>query len=464
MASAAIRTWSTNGSGRAKIPYSFLHLGEERQRFPCVLGFELLDSKTRVHEYPIADRGLVDEAEIGFAHVARERNLATRALDLSNLRWNRQAHVFCTPCGGSGLSQATPQSPGGTARIQQGVESLVFEQGNEAFGQELVCEDASRQRDGRQPGPFPDVFADTQCSMSDGVMETGRAHRRGHVPPYVVDQGPDHIGALDDQRPVPAGNHACVIRLLFAGCEMRLRFEFHGRLRVKRVVTADAQQGGGGIEEASHARRVRTIDAPRNHPGQQWKPIGLVGELLAQADGIDAKGRMEIRESHARGFLRGGVSTRLRHGFKVRHAVRAGVIVDHKEFAAPEQVVRAPTEAVKRDRDGGSRMVRFDRRTQGVVMLNGNPFRRLFAGVLGGEIAWMRVECDGSRIDLEYVLQMLDALQERFVRGEVGEVADMVAEESVFAPGDTDRIVEFGSGRENFVAGGIERQLDWNGA
>ena len=127
--------------------------------------------------------------------------------------------------------------------------------------------------------------------------------------------------------------------------------------------------------------------------------------------------------------------------------------VGHQHLAAPQRAVGAVAQPVEGQAQHRRRPTVLDhaRRDVGVVVLHADGRQVELEGELGRQV--LRVEVVGHHLGLHAVevAEVVDRLQERAVRGQVLEVADVVAGHHGGALHDADRALQLGPEREDLA-------------
>ena len=134
--------------------------------------------------------------------------------------------------------------------------------------------------------------------------------------------------------------------------------------------------------------------------------------------------------------------------------------VGDEELSAPQRPVRPVAEAVEAHGEHGFDTTVLDhaRGGVGVMVLDADQWTIEIEGELRREV--LRVEVVGDEVGDHAVQrrQVIDRLEERRVRGDVFEVADVVAGDHVAALGHRHRVLQLGPDGEDGDARRIERQ------
>ncbi len=125
--------------------------------------------------------------------------------------------------------------------------------------------------------------------------------------------------------------------------------------------------------------------------------------------------------------------------------------VRDEELPSPQCAVGAVAEAVEREREHGAGPAVFGeaRRDVGMVVLHTDAREIQVRGELAREVLGVEVVGDDLGDHGVERAEVVDCLQERAVRGEMFEVADVVARDDVGANGHRDRALELRSDGED---------------
>ena len=143
------------------------------------------------------------------------------------------------------------------------------------------------------------------------------------------------------------------------------------------------------------------------------------------------------------------------------HPAEAGEVGD-EELSAPQRPVGPETESVEAHGQHGRDTTVLDhaRGGMGVMVLDADEWTVELDGELRREV--LRVEVMGDEVGDHTVQrrQVFDRLEERGVRGDVFEVADVMAGDHVGALGHRHRVLQLRSDGEDSDGRGVERQPD----
>src|SRR5712691_11094447 len=129
--------------------------------------------------------------------------------------------------------------------------------------------------------------------------------------------------------------------------------------------------------------------------------------------------------------------------------VRCG---SHEEFAAPEMAIRAISRAVPgyANRRPFAAMLRQTTGDVRMMMLHRNVGQSLESkGVLAREIPGMQVVCHRLRDNVKKLFEVRDALNEGAIGLVVFQVADVVAQEGILPPGQTEGVLQMAATGED---------------
>src|SRR5688572_14905378 len=155
---------------------------------------------------------------------------------------------------------------------------------------------------------------------------------------------------------------------------------------------------------------------------------------------VGAEYRVEQTRGGTSRLTRRCVAAGKRESSKVCDTIEP-VIADQKKFAAPDSSVRSVTCSVPCDTEHRrcDLILRHARQDMGVVMLNRDRLQARSARPAGREVVRMQIVCDGCRLYLEKVLQIVDDALERIICGTRLEIADMLTDEHLVAGRNGDR-------------------------
>ena len=147
------------------------------------------------------------------------------------------------------------------------------------------------------------------------------------------------------------------------------------------------------------------------------------------------------------------------HRCQVTDAAKAGQVGD-EELAAPERAVGAVPDAVEADRQHrlGAAVLDETRRGVGVVVLHSDRRQPELEGELRRQVLRMEVVGDDLGHDPVQPGKVVDRLEERPVRRQVLEVADVMAGDDVAALGDGDGALQLRTDGEHGGRRGVEGQ------
>ena len=224
--------------------------------------------------------------------------------------------------------------------------------------------------------------------------------------------------------------------------------ELDGGLALVVDRVADAEQGGGRVEQAARAGGQRGVHAPGGHRGHGG-PLVLVA-----AGHVPRRGVAQVGRGHPPGLPDRGRAAGHRDGGEVAAALVSGE-VGHEELAAPDGAVGAVAGAVEGHPDDRAVLGRVAVVGQaggdvGVVVLHADQVQALvgvgeFQRVLGGQVLRVQVVRDHLRLDAEQPAEVRDALGERAQRLGVLQVPDVVRDEGVPPLGQAERVLELGA-------------------
>ena len=177
------------------------------------------------------------------------------------------------------------------------------------------------------------------------------------------------------------------------------RLQQHGGLAFEGTAIAHTEQARRGVEAASHAARFRTVQAAREHRGDN---SGARTMRKAPFNFIVAPEGVQRCSGHAPGLDGGAVCARECQMTQVAKA-SAGCAGDKQQFAAPHRTVRAIAGTIKRQPEHGLIEAMFGEHggNMRVVVLHGYCRHALFLGESCGqaraEKIRMQVMGEGAR-------------------------------------------------------------------
>ena len=304
--------------------------------------------------------------------------------------------------------------------------------------------------------------------LGDRLVERRGEHAGGPAGGDALEEGEQGGPRIVDEDPVDAG-HA---RRQGDGPAVAGRdLEVDGGLRLVLGHVAEAEQRGGGIEEASRRGRERRVEPAgdlgpehgnlaRIEPRREGRhEVGVEGRLagpVARAPGTLARtnglGAEDVPERHPPGLLHGERPARQRRPPEPRKPSVPGQIRG-EDLPAPQRPIVAHPEAVVGDADEriGEPVLRGARDDVGVVVLDRDaPLGgEVCDGVLRGEVLGVEVVGRDLGLEREQPTEMREAVREGPVRRQVLEVAVVGRDVGPSPAGQGERVLQLRADRQD---------------
>ena len=173
---------------------------------------------------------------------------------------------------------------------------------------------------------------------------------------------------------------------------------------------------------------------------------------------------VEVCRSHAPGLPNGLLSSGQGDLLKMGQTLKVGV-GGHQELPAPESAISAVPCAVPgyaNDRPCTS-ILRHATGNVGMMMLHRDAGQSLQGeSILAGEVARMEIVGHHLGGDGEEFGEVLDTVHERAIRPVILQIANVVAQEGMLLPGQTERVLELSATGEDGAKAG-RGQPQWEG-